>query len=72
MKSLKGYKGKLHAGKYWHKQYHGMAFEVTFDNRKDSSCIGVGNIGVLFADGEEIVVTNSRQEFIKYGIPHEL
>ncbi len=72
MKNLEGYKGKLPANKYWDKQYHGMAFEVSFDNRKDSSCIGVGSIGVLFADGEEIMVTNTSQEFVKYGIPHEL
>ncbi len=33
MKNLEGYKGKLPAIEYWDKQYHGRAFEVSFDDR---------------------------------------
>ncbi len=72
MKNLEGYKGKLPAIKYWDKQYHGRAFEVSFDDRNDSCRDGVGIIGILFANGEEIMVPNMSQEFVKYGIPHEL
>ncbi len=71
MKSLEGYKGKIPADNAWKEQCHGMAFVVSFDNRKGDDCIGSGSIGILFEDGEELVVSNSRGEFPEYAIPAE-
>ncbi len=72
IKDLTGYEGNLPDNKYWKKEFRGMPFTVSYDNRKGEDCIGSGSIGILFADGEEIAVSNTREELVKYELSHTL